>query len=57
LSTVLSGIAERTHGEINAEVVLVKASEYPAVGVSAGQWNVAASKGHYVEFVAQPRSP
>lgn len=57
LSTVLSGIAERTHGEINAEVVFVKASEYPAVGVSAGQWNVAASKGHYVEFVAQPRSP
>jgi CheY-like chemotaxis protein len=57
LSTVLAAIAERTRGEIKPEVVFVKASDYPAAGVSAGQWNAAAAKGHYVEFVAQPRSP
>ena len=57
LTTLMAGLAERTHGEIKAEVVFVKASGYPAAGANAGQWNAAAAKGHYVEFVAQPRSP
>jgi hypothetical protein len=57
VKTVLSGVTERTHGEIKGEVVYVKASGYPAAGANAGQWNAAAAKGHFVEFVAQPRTP
>jgi hypothetical protein len=38
-------------------VVYAKASGYPAAGANAGQWNAAAAKGHFVEFVAQPRTP
>jgi CheY-like chemotaxis protein len=57
LSALVAGVSERTHGEIKAEVVYVKASGYPAAGANAGQWNAAAAKGHYVEFAAQPRSP
>ena len=57
LNALVSAITERTHGEINARVAYAKASGYPATGASAGQWNAAAIKGHYVEFVAQPRNP
>jgi len=56
LAALLAGIADRTHGEIEAKVIYTKATGYPAVGgASAAQWNAAANKGHYVEFVAQPR--
>mgnify|MGYP003345252698 CR=1 FL=1 len=57
VKSVLSGVAERTHGEIKGEIIYVKASGYPGAGANAGQWNAAAAKGHFVEFVAQPRTP
>ena len=56
LATLLTEVGSRTHGEIDAKVIYTKATGYPAVGgASAAQWNAAANKGHYVEFIAQPR--
>ena len=57
VKAALAALNERTHGEIKGEIVYVKASGYPGSGANAGQWNAAAAKGHYVEFVAQPRNP
>jgi hypothetical protein len=56
LAALLNGITERTHGEIDAKVIYTKATGYPSAGASAAQWNAAANKGHYVEFIAQPRT-
>jgi CheY-like chemotaxis protein len=57
LMALASGLSARTHGEIETKIVYVKASGYPPAGATAGQWNGVAAKEHYVEFVAQSRTP
>jgi len=56
VKTLLAALDARTHGEIRAEVVYAKASGYPPLGGTAGQWNAAAAQGHILEFIAQART-
>lgn len=56
VTALLKDVASRTHGEIDGRIVYTKAAGYPGDGAPSAEWNSAASQGHFLEFVAQPRA-